>query len=330
MAASSNQFYDALPPTNFSVFRINDGGGGFSTNFGNSIPSSSMSSVAPGAVPQQGWRNPNPLSSGYNTPMNFAKGPGGIGFEDPMYPKLGGTFSQWLQSQIGQGANPFNLPVPLATGGSTQPGQLSAPLNPTLQQLLDYFQTGKSPNAGVSALNTLSQGTSAIPQWQADLAAMKQNIQENQANLKEQFGSTGALGGSEYGNAMKDYMAQTTADQNALLAQIQQQNQQTQLQAGGALTNLQSQIGQIFQGLNQQDIQNVLQEFIRTSPEYSPLLNLIYGQANSFAPIFNYSKGGGIMAGLIPGLASAAGAGAAAGIGGGSASDIALAALAAL
>ena len=220
-------------------------------------------------------------------------GPDGTYQENPAAPQVNQAWKSFLLENVGKGADPFNLTTNLPTGGTTVPGQLTAGMNPTLQQILDYFNTGKSSNTGISALDTLAQGTSAIPQWQADIAAQKQNIEANQANLKEQFASTGALGSSEYGKAMGDYMQGTTASQNALLAQIQQQNQQTQLAAGQSLTQLQSDMGQVFQGMDQQAIQNMLQEFIRTNPDYSPLLQYIYGQANVYNPLFTAPQGQG-------------------------------------
>ena len=43
--------------------------------------------------------------------------------------------------------------------------------------------------------------------------------------------------------------------------------------------------------MDQQDIQNMLQEFMRTNPEYSPILQYEFGQANSYAPVVNTKTG---------------------------------------
>ena len=287
-------------------------------------------SSVPGAVPSQNWQNPNPLPSGTQVPMNYSYGPGGTAFEQPLVPGLTENWSQYLGSQVGQGVTPFNLATPLSTGGETMPGQVNAPLNPILQQLQQYFQTGKSSNAGINALNEQAQGMSAVPEWQSAIAAQQQNIQQNQANLKEQFAGMGGLAGSEYGQAMQNYMQGTTANQNALLAQMQQQNEQIQQGAATTLTGLQQQVGTLFQGLNQQDIQNLMSEFIRTQPQYSPMLNYIYGQSNAYSPIFNTKTGAGIASSLIPMGAGAVAGGAGAAASGGGIMKIILGALAKL
>jgi len=264
--------------------------GGYSQdpNYGLSVPSGQNN-----FDPKVGGYGQDAQQANYQT-FGWSAGPGNLISEQTTNPSLTGSWDQYLQSQIGKGASAFNLPTTLATGETTAPGQLNAPMNSLLQQLQQFFQTGQTSGGGGSSLQALQQlagGTSAIPQWQADLAAMQQNIQQNQANLKEQFASTGALGGSEYGQAMQNYMQGTTASQNALLAQIQQQNQQTQLTAAQSLTSLQSQLGTQFQTMDQTDIQNMLQEFIRTQPEYSPLLQEMFGQANTYAPIASTQSG---------------------------------------
>jgi len=297
--------------------------------------SQSGSGYIPGVnVPNYGGSPPNTVPSTANTAVNYAKGPGGTGFEDPTSPQLQGNWSNWLNGQVGQGLPAFNLPTNLPTGGQTQAGAVNAPLDQTLQDLMGYFQTGKSSDPGLTALGQLAQGTSAIPQWQADIKAMQPQIAQNQANLKEQFASTGALGSSEYGAAESNFAQGTASSQNALLAQIQQQNQQTQLSAASGLAGLQSQLGQYLQGLDQQSIQNMMQEYMTTLPQNSPILQYLYGQSNSYAPIFNRQTGASTAQNIASGLGIAGAAGGAlsaagAGAGGGSAAAI-VAALAAL
>lgn len=284
-----------------------------------------MPSVAPGAVPQQSAYNPAVFENISQIPTNYTTGPGQTMFEEPLNPGLNEDLSAYLQSQIGQGVTPFNLATPLATGGSTQPGQVNAPMNPVLSQLQTFLQTGYGGPAGTSTLQNLSQTGEPIdqlPAWQAMVNAEQQNIQQNEANLKEQFASTGGLSGSEFGNALSNYEQGTTATQNAALTQAetqaQQQAVQNQLSASTTLSGLSSSLGQVFQGMDQQDIQNLMQEFLQTNPDYSPLLNLIYSQANTYAPIFSSNKGTGI-AGTVASLAPQLAASAANGISAGSA-----------
>src|SRR5580700_3136198 len=138
----------------------------------------------------------------------------------PQYPGLAGGLATWLQSQVGQGVPGFGGVTQLPGGGTTNPGQLTALDNATLQQLQQFFATGKGGGPGMNFLSTVAnQGVSALPEWQQMVAAQQQNIQQNQANLQGQFASMGDLAGSPFGTAEANYSEQTTKDQNALLAQ---------------------------------------------------------------------------------------------------------------
>jgi hypothetical protein len=195
----------------------------------------------------------------------------------------------------------------LPFGQNTSPGQMTAPANPVLQSLQNfYLGRGGGPESYI------------LPMWQSQLAAMEQPIQQQYANIKEQFGQMGALGSSEMAQAMANYGAQTAAQQQALLGQL----------TLGALPGMQEQaFGQ--QTLDQQAIQNAYQEWVRQQPEYSPLLQYQYGLGTTFPPIYEkkggildsiLGSGGGIMSGLsglLPAL-GVGGAGAAAGAGTGS------------
>jgi hypothetical protein len=115
--------------------------------------------------------------------------------------------------------------------------------------------------------------------------AQQQNIAQNQANLKEQFGAMGNLAGSPFGTAMSNYMQQTTADQNALLGQLQQQNiLQGQIPLMQNLFGGAQAMAGGLQALDQQAIQNMYQEFQRVSPQNNPMLPYIQGLATLYPP----------------------------------------------
>lgn len=202
------------------------------------------------------------------------------------YPDLSQNFMNYLMSQIGQGMQPFNLGTPLPSGGASQPGQLSAGMNPLLTQLAQFFQTGQG--GGAPGLNTLStianNGISALPEWQSMIDAQQQNIHQNEANLKEQFGAMGNLAGSPFGTAMSNFEQQTTKDQNALLGQLQQTNiLQGQIPVAQGLLAGGTQMAGGLQSLDQSAIDRMLQEFQRVSPQNNPM-NQYIGAFGSLYP----------------------------------------------
>jgi hypothetical protein len=203
------------------------------------------------------------------------------------YGGLSQDFADYLMSQIGGGLTPFNLQTMLPTGGMTQPGQLTAGMNPLLSQLSNFFMTGQG--GGVPGLqqmgNIANNGISALPEWQSMIQAQQQNIQQNQANLKEQFGYMGNLAGSPAATGLSNYAQQTTADQNALLGQLQQQNiLQGQIPLMQNLFGGAQQMAGGLQGLDQQAIQNMYQEFQRVSPQNNPLMQYIMGLSTLYPP----------------------------------------------
>lgn len=232
----------------------------------------------------------------------------------PIAPNLTTDFFNFLKSNISQGATPFNLQTALPTGGVTAPGQLSAPINPVLQQIADFYQ-GKDTNLpGGNSLRDLSATGSPIdqtPAWQAMIEAQQRNIKQNEAGLREQFASLGTLRGSPFGQAEADYRMQTAKDQNAALlaatAQAQEAAQGRRLSASSGLVQGAGSIGEMLQNFDQQAIDRLLQEFIRTRPEYSPYLNLLYGAATTFPPYTQSGKGGGILGGIADAAGTAAG-----------------------
>jgi hypothetical protein len=190
---------------------------------------------------------------------------------DPYFTQL---WQSILTGQAGQGVSPFNLSTYLPSSGQmTQPGQLSPPLTSTMQSLQDFYM-GQSQ--GVSGVPGTSDPLSyVLPMWQSEVSAMNQPIQQQLANIKEQFGQQGALGSSEMAQALANYGSQTALQEQNLLGQLTMQ----------ALPQQQA-FGQQLQGLDQQAIQNMYQEFIRTQPQYNPLLSMENQLALSYPPIY--------------------------------------------
>lgn len=202
------------------------------------------------------------------------------------YGGLSQDFANYLMSQVGTGVSPFNLSTMLPTGGQTFPGQLTAPMNPLLSQLANFYSGGTSTAPGANALSTIAnQGISALPEWQSMIAAQQQNINQGAANLKEQMGYMGDIAGSPIANAMSQYYQQSQLGQNALLGQLQQQNiLQGQIPVAQGLLGGAGQMAGGLQNLDQQAIQNMYNEFIRTSPQYNPMISNIQAMSSMYPP----------------------------------------------
>lgn len=284
-------------------------------------PQPTTGAPAPGIVPQQG--SPiNPVGPTYKpggpaapyNPNNPTGNVGGVlnaGTQDQtvttLYPGFTNQFYNWLQSQMGQGAAPFNLSAIMpSTGQPTAPGTLTAPENPILQALQQFYQTGTGGPTGSSTLASMAQTgnpTDVGPAWQAMNAAENQNTQNNAADLREQFAFGGDLASSPFANAMTQFYNQNTLNQNAQLTQAEQAAQES---AAGrqlsAATGLQTGAGDLatgLQSLDQSSINNMLAEFIRTSPDYNPLLSEMGGAATTFPPTISGSVGVGGMGGAV-------------------------------
>lgn len=219
------------------------------------------------------------------------------------------AFDDWLKGQIGKGATPYDLQAVLpSTGQTTGAGQLTAGMNPELQQLMQFFTTGQPGTMpGASTLGDMSKTGMPIdvmPEWQAMIDAQQRNIGQGSANLREQFASLGNLKSSPFGGAMSDYYSQTAKDQNALLGQLEAGSLESargrQMDSSSLLTQLGGQMGQYIQGLDQSSIDRLLQEFVRTRPENSPLLGAQFGMATTFPP--TYEKKGGIGQAIVGSL----------------------------
>lgn len=254
---------------------------------------------APGTVPQSGSTMPS------STPATYGLNYLGHGFfnEQPISPQLQNNFGNYLMQNLGKGATPFDLSALFPSSGQAgSQGQLSAPLTQLLTQLQGLFSGQISPSQGGpmgGAFGTLSNvaqnGISAVPTWQSMVDAMQRQIGQGANNLREQFASMGALAGSPFGQAMTDYQTQSNKDLNSQLAQLQYQGIQDQLAAASGLMSSSDSLGQFIQGLDQGSIDRLYNEFLRTQPEYNPLLGMTAGLATTFQPILtkNYGVGAG-------------------------------------
>jgi hypothetical protein len=233
--------------------------------------------------------NLNPLSTGPST-LQTNSGQWKVG--QTQDPALTQQFLTWLQTNIGQGAPAFDWTSLLPSGGTTAPGQLSAPNNQMLQALQKSFQTGDF--SGIAGLNTTSQmaktgsPTDVGPAWEAMKQAEQANILKSQAQLKEGMNLSGNLAGSPMGTAMSDFQTDVTAQQNAQLTQAQQVAQEAakgrMLTAGGEMGQVYQNITKYLQTLDQESVDKMYQEFIRTSPDYNPLLQNVQKGAEQYPP----------------------------------------------
>jgi hypothetical protein len=210
-----------------------------------------------------------------------------------------------LSGQVGKGVPPFNLPTQLPFGlGTTVPGQLNAPTDPILQQLHNFYGGQQTNIPGANTLATIAnQGINALPEWQATVAAEGQNIAQNEAQLREQSAYGGGGAGSPMAASLSNYIQGATAQQNAMLAQMQQQNiLQGQIPVAEGLLSGAQGFGQYSQALAQQNIQNQYNEFLRTQPQNNPYLQYIYGLSTTWDPALPRGGTGSLLAGILGSL----------------------------
>ncbi len=277
---NSNQFFSQLPSfpngNNASGGNVNPWQAVIQNNPGTA---GGGNAVAPGGQFGGNWSQVLPYAGGDYSQVT---GSHGLFFGNPLYPQLSYDFRNFLASQMGQGATPY-------------PGQVNAPLNPLMQAIQQFYQTGGQQGGvpGMDILQQIAQSYTGIPEAQAVGAAMDRNIAEGRANLKEQFNFAGNLASSPFGTAATDYETQAALQKNALIAQMSEQALPYRTGAAQALMGGGQDVGQYLQGLSQEDIGRLYQEFLRTRPEYSPLLNMEYGLATTFPPFLNATYGTG-------------------------------------
>lgn len=268
---SSNQYFTGMP------------------SMGNPGQSPFYNGGAP--QPQNPYQAPPQGSTSFQTDPATAKSHqtdigSGLHATNLQYPGMSQDFTNYLQSQLGMGLSPYSGSTPLPTGGTTQPGQLTAGLNPLLQSLMQFFQGGRTAAPGANTLSDIANnGISALPEWQAMIAAQGQNIAQNQANMKEQFGSMGNLAGSPFATAESNYMSQTSLDQNALLGQLQQTNiLQGQIPVAQGLMSGATAMASGLQNLDQASIDAYVKQFQTDQPQNNPLMQDMMGMATLYPP----------------------------------------------
>lgn len=133
----------------------------------------------------------------------------------------GGSYLDWQQPQWQQA----QLAQLLAMGGGALAPQQQQQLP---GQSIDQWMVSQLPN--VQYLQNIAQGQGAgspydtTNVWQSMVDAQQRQIQQNQASLMEMFNASGNYQSTPFANAAVDYMSQVSKDQNALLAQLQQQS----------------------------------------------------------------------------------------------------------
>jgi len=285
---SSNQFFPTMP---YMPSPGNSSSSGPNNIFAIGTPDPTGNPFLPSGPDTS--NQPVAMTPRQDISFNFpgpATGPGSTGIgkgmfaENPLNPALTNAFFNYLFSNIGQGVPSF-------------PGSLSANMDPTMQQFMKLFMPGGA--IGDMAAN----GVNAVPTWQNMVDAMQRQIGQGAANLKEQFNVSGNLSSSPMGSAMVDYFTQSNKDLNSLLGNLTFQGIQDQLQAA----NMSGSAANMFQGLDQAAIDRMYQEFIRTSPQYNPLLGMEFGAATTFPPMFNPKTGMGGLGALLGGGGQLAG-----------------------
>lgn len=193
--------------------------------------------------------------------------------------------------------------------------------------VLNQFMKGGGPGSDIlSRMAQTGMPTDVGPAWEAMKASQQRGIEQGAADLKQQFNFAGGLAGSPFGSAIGDYYNQASKDLNSILAQMSVGAQEsarerqmgaadilgtkglsaadilrgTALSAGGAqaqaglgFSGQGMQLGQILQSIQQSGLDRQYQEFMRTQPQYNPLLNLMFGGATTYPPILQRQGGGG-------------------------------------
>ena len=225
---------------------------------------------------------------GVTAPSTTKTGTGQYAVGQPQDPQLTNNLFSWLNSQIGQGASAY-------------PGTLTAQNNPLIQMLMQSFgQKGGPLNSMINTGDPIDQ----TPAWEAMVQSMQNPIQQNEAQLREQASVGGDLVGSTLGTSMSNYLAQVTTSENAQL--IQAQTQALEQAQGRKLSSneFMGQFGQYLQGLDQSSIDRMYQEYIRTSPDYSPLLQNEQAAAAQYPPYLKTETGMQQFLGSLGGIGS--------------------------
>jgi len=181
-----------------------------------------------------------------------------------------------------------------------------------LADLLQQFQGAMAGTGGGTLGEMVKTGmpVSQTAQWAKMQSAMERQYRMGEANVAERFAAGGGMTSSPYGQAMTDYNLQAAREKAAMFGGMETTALESaagrQVQALNLLYPAAQKLGELFQGMDQAAIGRTLAEFIRTQPEYGPLLNLLYGMAVTFPPYLGKSTGIGATGAVLAGAGSAA------------------------
>ena len=267
----------------------------------------------------------NPFREAFTTPVSGGR------YEAvaPFVPGLSSEFTGYLESQIGKGAQPYGLQAfQPTTGRTTQPGQLSADVNPMLHDLGQFVSgAAQDPSMGVQPAGGTSETLdemlrtgapiSTMPQFEAIEKAMDRQYKQGRGDIRAQMAGLGLIAGTPHTGAQTDYALQAAREKTAIMTGLEtgalESAQGRRMQALGISSDFfglnqqqqrffvdqSRQIGEIFQGMDRAAIDRTMAEFLRTRPEYGPLLNLLYGLSTTFAPQLAQEEGLGSVGALL-------------------------------
>lgn len=203
-----------------------------------------------------------------------------------------------------------NLGLTSLPGGGT--GSLGTPYGTALTDF--YSQTAKDQNATLAQASQQAQEQARQRMLGAagTMSGQQLGAAQNLGALQQQAGLFGAGQQTANSQYLQNLMAQGLGQQGQLTAMQQQIPsqiyQQYLQQMGGQIGNALN-LGQQYQGLDQNAINRQYQEFLRTQPEYSPLLQQLFAGATTFPGIVSTRFGaGGIPTAIGQGLGQGLGA----------------------
>ena len=199
--------------------------------------------------------------------------------------------------------------------GLTGGGQATAS-TPYHTALTDFYsQTARDQNANLTQASQQAQEAARARMLGAagTMSGQQLGAAQNLGALQQQAGLFGAgqqMGSSQFlQNLMSQGANQLGANQLAgagLGANIVGQSQQTPYNIYGNLLGMQqgnlsnlANLGQQYQGLDQAAINRQYQEYLRTRPEYNPLLGQMFSGATTFPGVYSESFGSGALPSTI-------------------------------
>lgn len=298
---------------------VGQGGGGLVQKPG------TAGTTDPATGKYKSWQAPwiNPVNKG-----------GSYGAGTPISPQFTEDFTQWLSTKMGKGATPYSVEGYAPTSGKfAQPGQLTADINPMLYNAGKFLETAPydpsmwvQPKGQQTLDEMLATGMpiDQTPAWEAMTKAMDRTYEQGRGDIRSQMAGLGVIGGTPHGQAQTDYALQAAREKAGLLGTLQTGAMESargrQVTALGIAKDFHaldvnqqqfmieaaSKLGEVFQGLDQASIDRTLAEFIRTRPEYGPLLNFIYGLSQTFPPYLAGKTGLGTTGAVIGNIGTGA------------------------